>query len=92
MPGKGKLLTQLSVFWFARLARLVENHLVASTLDGMPPGVRAQVEPHWPGQLEGRTMLVRKARVVKLEAIVRGYLTGEFYVSVFCFAGASISS
>ncbi|KLO08046.1 SAICAR synthetase [Schizopora paradoxa] len=78
VPGKGKLLTQLSVFWFARLAHIVENHLVAATLESMPPGVRAQVEPLWTAhQLEGRTMLVRKARVVKLEAIVRGYLTGS---------------
>jgi len=77
VPGKGKLLTQLSVFWFARLSRVVENHVVASALAGMPPGVRAQVEPYWADQLEGRTMLVRKARVVKLEAIVRGYLTGS---------------
>ena len=77
VPGKGKLLTQLSVFWFARLAHIVENHLVAATLEDMPSGVRTQVEPLWTDhQLEGRTMLVRKAKVVKLEAIVRGYLPG----------------
>ncbi|KAL5513003.1 ADE1 [Sanghuangporus vaninii] len=87
VPGKGALLTQLSVFWFNRLAHVIPNHLVASSLEGMPPGVRAQIAPYWEveekgagagvGGLKGRTLLVRKAKVVKLEAIVRGYLTGS---------------
>ncbi|KAL5537100.1 ADE1 [Sanghuangporus sanghuang] len=83
VPGKGALLTQLSVFWFNRLAHIIPNHLVASSLEGMAPGVRAQVAPHWETKaeegrgLKGRTLLVRKAKVVKLEAIVRGYLTGS---------------
>ncbi|KAH8105538.1 SAICAR synthetase [Phellopilus nigrolimitatus] len=77
VPGKGALLTQLSAFWFERLAPLIGHHVVATSLDALPPGVRAQVAPHWAGVLAGRTLLVRKARVVKLEAIVRGYLTGS---------------
>ncbi|KAL5531475.1 hypothetical protein ACEPAG_4352 [Sanghuangporus baumii] len=88
VPGKGALLTQLSVFWFNRLSHIIPNHLVASTLEDMPPGVRAQIAPYWEGGegkagagagrgLKGRTLLVRKAKVVKLEAIVRGYLTGS---------------
>ena len=70
-------MTQISAFWFKRLSSIIENHVVASTLEEFPPGVRSQVEPHWADKLEGRTLLVRKARVVKLEAIVRGYLTGK---------------
>ena len=70
-------MTQISAFWFKRLSSIIENHVVASTLEEFPPGVRSQVEAHWADKLEGRTLLVRKARVVKLEAIVRGYLTGE---------------
>ena len=77
VPNKGVLLTQISTFWFNRLSNIIPNHLVASSLSSMPPGIRVQIEKYWEGLLEGRTMLVRKARVVKIEAIVRAYLTGE---------------
>lgn len=81
VPGKGKLLTQISIFWFKRLQSSIENHVVASSLEEFPPGVRSQVEAYWADTLEGRTLLVRKAKVVKLEAIVRGYLTGALFIS-----------
>jgi phosphoribosylaminoimidazole-succinocarboxamide synthase len=70
IPGKGRLLTQLSLFWFDRLA--VPNHLLNTDLAemGRPFADRAE-------ELAGRTMLVRKANVVPFECVVRGYLAGS---------------
>ncbi len=69
IPGKGRLLTQLSLFWFDRLG--IPNHLVSADLKeiGQPFAGR--------GELNGRTMLVRKAAVVPFECVVRGYLAGS---------------
>ncbi len=70
IPWKGKVLTRLSHFWFNRLD--VENHLIAMGVDsveGLSDGERQQ--------LEGRSMIVRKARVVPFECVVRGYLEGS---------------
>ncbi|KAH7930386.1 SAICAR synthetase [Leucogyrophana mollusca] len=72
IPDKGKLLTNISLFWFDKLKDIIPNHLITANLDEMPEEVRQYRE-----QLEGRTMLVRKAKVVPLEAIVRGYITGS---------------
>ncbi|KAH9935972.1 SAICAR synthetase [Epithele typhae] len=72
VPDKGKILTRISRFWFDRLAHIVPHHLVTDDVDAMPAEVRAHA-----ATLAGRTMLVRKARVVPLEAIVRGYITGS---------------
>jgi phosphoribosylaminoimidazole-succinocarboxamide synthase len=69
IPGKGRLLTQLSLFWFGRLG--VPNHLLSTDLTemGRPFGGR--------DELAGRTMLVRKAEVVPFECVVRGYFAGS---------------
>lgn len=67
----------MSAFWFNRLGHVIENHTLATTLEGMPAGVRAQIAQYWETTLKDRTLLVRKAKVVPLEAIVRGYITGE---------------
>ena len=72
MPDKGKVLTKISLFWFRKLQHVLPNHLVTADVDAMPPEVRAHAEV-----LRGRAMLVKKAKVVPLEAIVRGYLTGQ---------------
>ncbi|KAF9269241.1 phosphoribosylaminoimidazole-succinocarboxamide synthase [Marasmius fiardii PR-910] len=72
IPDKGKLLTQLSLFWFKKLEHIIPNHLVTANIDEMPEEVKRHKD-----QLEARTMLVRKAKVVQIEAIVRGYLTGS---------------
>ncbi|KAJ3544417.1 hypothetical protein NMY22_g2787 [Coprinellus aureogranulatus] len=72
IPEKGKLLTKISLFWFNKLADIIPNHFVTADIDQMPEEVR-----QYKDQLEGRTMLVRKAQVVPLEAIVRGYVTGS---------------
>ena len=72
IPNKGKVLTQLSEFWFAHLADLVPNHLVSTRLDDFPPEVRRHRE-----HVQGRSMLVRKAAVFPVECVVRGYLAGS---------------
>jgi phosphoribosylaminoimidazole-succinocarboxamide synthase len=73
IPSKGKLLTQISLFWFSKLAGIIPNHFVTANINEMPEEVR-----QYKDQLEGRAMLVKKAEVVPLEAIVRGYLTGKY--------------
>lgn len=72
IPDKGKLLTSISLFWFEKLKHIIPNHLVTVNIDEMPNEVQQYRE-----QLEGRTMLVRKAKIVPIEAIVRGYITGS---------------
>ena len=71
IPDKGKLLTEISLFWFNKLHHVIPNHLVTANIDEMPEEIRKYKD-----QLDGRAMLVRRAQVIPLEAIVRGYLVG----------------
>ncbi len=68
---KGEVLTALSVFWFHRLAHIVDHHLLNADFERMPEAVR-----HYP-ELRGRTVLVEKTRVFPVECVVRGYLEGS---------------
>jgi phosphoribosylaminoimidazole-succinocarboxamide synthase len=72
IPNKGKVLTQMSEFWFEHLEDVVPNHLVSTRLEDFPPEVRRHRE-----QVQGRSMLVRKATVFPIECVVRGYLAGS---------------
>jgi phosphoribosylaminoimidazole-succinocarboxamide synthase len=72
VPGKGRILSQLSAFWFERTRAIVSNHLITTDVDAMPPVVRR----HAAG-LRGRAMLVRRARRLDIECVVRGYLAGS---------------
>jgi phosphoribosylaminoimidazole-succinocarboxamide synthase len=72
IPEKGAVLTQLSAHWFGRTADLVANHLVSTRPLEYPEPARIHAE-----LLEGRSMLVRKARPLPVECIVRGYLSGS---------------
>ncbi len=72
IPDKGKILTQLSVYWFHRFGDSVENHLVSSEVAEYP-----DVCKNYEMQLKGRSMLVKKARPLPVECIVRGYLVGS---------------
>lgn len=76
IPNKGKLLTSLSLFFFNYLAthpdtKHIPNHVITSDLDRMP-----QLVHQYRDQLEGRSIWVRKATILPVEAIVRGYITG----------------
>lgn len=70
IPDKGRLLTGLSEHWFAKTADIVPNHLLTTDVAKFPAPFRNAEE------LRGRTMLVRKARRVDIECVVRGYLAG----------------
>jgi phosphoribosylaminoimidazole-succinocarboxamide synthase len=70
VPGKGRLLTQMALFWFERLATLVPNHL-----SGAAP--ETAVAPDELPQVEGRAMLVKKLTPLPCEAVVRGYVAGS---------------
>jgi phosphoribosylaminoimidazole-succinocarboxamide synthase len=72
IPGKGRVLTRLSCFWFNYLAHIVPNHLVSAEVDDFPPACQPYRE-----MLTGRAMLVKKARPLLIECIVRGYLAGS---------------
>jgi len=72
IPDKGKVLTQLSSFWFARTQQLIQNHLLTTNVSDFPAEVRANVE-----QLDGRSMLVRKTTPAPIECVARGYLSGS---------------
>ncbi|MCG0239292.1 MAG: phosphoribosylaminoimidazolesuccinocarboxamide synthase [Firmicutes bacterium] len=71
IPGKGRVLTQLSALWFRATRHLVPNHLITTDLEGL--GLR----PEHAALLAGRAMVVQKARRVDVEAVVRGYLAGS---------------
>ena len=72
IPDKGKVLNQISVFWFDYMASIVGNHLITTDLSQYPD----EFKSHSPA-LEKRSMLVKKARPVAVECIVRGYISGS---------------
>ncbi len=74
IPGKGKVLTGLSLFWFDLLGDIVENHLISAEVDDYP----AACIPHRE-ILAGRSMLVHKTAPLPVECIVRGYISGSFW-------------
>lgn len=72
IPDKGRVLTQLSAFWFARTGHIVRNHLIATDPAAYPESLR----PFGP-LLAGRSMLVRRTAPVPIECVARGYLAGS---------------
>jgi phosphoribosylaminoimidazole-succinocarboxamide synthase len=72
IPGKGKILTQLSLFWFQLLRDVVPNHLITADISQYPEALRP-----YSSQLEGRSMLVKHAQMFPVECVVRGYLSGS---------------
>lgn len=72
IPYKGKVLTQLSIFWFDLLSDVVDNHIVSTDVADLPSEFKPYAD-----YLDGRFMLVKKAQMFPVECIVRGYLTGS---------------
>jgi phosphoribosylaminoimidazole-succinocarboxamide synthase len=72
IPNKGKVLTQMSAFWFDHFKDAVPNHVVSTDVAAYPGNVR-----QYRDQLEGRSMLVKKAQVFPIECVARGFLTGS---------------
>lgn len=72
IPEKGKILTELSLFWFEKTKSIIENHLVTAIVDEYPESIKQHKEI-----LEGRSMLVRKAPPIEIECVARGYIAGS---------------
>ena len=72
IPGKGRVLTRMSLFWFDFLRGLVPNHVITANVDLYP----AELHPYR-DQLEGRSMLVKRCRMEPIECVARGYISGS---------------
>jgi phosphoribosylaminoimidazole-succinocarboxamide synthase len=72
IPHKGRVLTQISLFWFEFLRNVVPNHLVTADVDSYPASLHAYAD-----QLRGRSMLVMRAEMAPVECVVRGYISGS---------------
>jgi phosphoribosylaminoimidazole-succinocarboxamide synthase len=72
IPDKGKVLTQLSIFWFDFLRDLTPTHFLSANVDEYPAPL-----PHFRHELEGRSMLVKRANMVEIECVARGYISGS---------------
>jgi phosphoribosylaminoimidazole-succinocarboxamide synthase len=72
IPDKGKVLTQISAFWFDRTTSIVPNHLISADVENYPADLRDDV-----AVLAGRSMLVRKTEPLPIECVARGYLAGS---------------
>jgi phosphoribosylaminoimidazole-succinocarboxamide synthase len=72
IPGKGKILTQISLFWFDFLSDIAANHLITADVNSYPASLRPYAD-----QLEGRSMLVKRAEMFPIECVARGYLAGS---------------
>jgi len=74
IPGKGKILNSMSVFWFEYVSDIVPNHLVTAEVELYPENLHKYSKI-----LEGRSMLVKKARRIDIECVVRGYISGSLW-------------
>jgi phosphoribosylaminoimidazole-succinocarboxamide synthase len=72
IPDKGKVLTQLSIFWFDFLRDLTPNHFLTARVEDFPEPL-----PRFRDQLEGRSMLVKRANMIEVECVARGYISGS---------------
>jgi phosphoribosylaminoimidazole-succinocarboxamide synthase len=72
IPHKGRVLTQISLFWFEFLKDIIPNHFITADVEKYPPAVRKYAD-----QLRGRSMLVMRGEMFPVECVVRGYLSGS---------------
>ncbi len=72
IPGKGRVLTSMSLFWFDLLSSVIPNHLISADVNAFP----ARLKPYR-DQLEGRSMLVKRCRMEPVECVARGYVSGS---------------
>lgn len=72
IPHKGRVLTQISAFWFQQMSDIIPHHVVSANVDDYPAACRPYCD-----QLEGRSMLVHKTQPLPIECVVRGYLAGS---------------
>ena len=72
IPDKGKLLTQISQFWFERFTGTIDHHVITTRIDELPAAIRIHAK-----QIEGRFVLGHKTKVIPIECVARGYLAGS---------------
>ncbi|PLX69167.1 MAG: phosphoribosylaminoimidazolesuccinocarboxamide synthase [Denitrovibrio sp.] len=72
VPGKGKILTEIALFWFEKTKHIIENHIITANVDEMP-----EVCHKYKDILDGRSMLVKKCQPFPVECVARGYITGS---------------
>lgn len=72
IPGKGRVLTQISIYWFKQMEKIIPNHIIAVDIKDFPEKLKKYSEI-----LEGRSMLVKKTKPLPIECVVRGYLSGS---------------
>jgi phosphoribosylaminoimidazole-succinocarboxamide synthase len=72
IPGKGRVLTQISLYWFKQMEKIIQNHIEATDVKDFPKRLHKYADI-----LEGRSMLVKKTNPVPVECVVRGYLSGS---------------
>jgi phosphoribosylaminoimidazole-succinocarboxamide synthase len=82
VPDKGKILTQMSAFWFNEMKDIIPNHVISTDVDAFPEECGAYKDI-----LRGRSMLVKKAAALPVECVVRGYLSGSGWKD-YCIEGA----
>lgn len=76
VPYKGVILNSLTLFWMKKFENIIPNHILESDVKNFPAALR-----HWQDELEGRSVIVRKAKPLPVECIVRGYITGSGWES-----------
>jgi phosphoribosylaminoimidazole-succinocarboxamide synthase len=72
IPNKGRVLSQISLFWFDFLSDLVPNHVITADVSKYPPSLKKYAD-----QLQGRSMIVQRAEMFPVECVVRGYISGS---------------
>ena len=75
IPDKGKILTQMSLFWFEMMGDLIDNHLISADIADFPEDFQAEAD-----QFAGRSMLVHKCDMFAVEFVIRGFLAGSGWI------------
>ncbi|BCW97473.1 MAG: phosphoribosylaminoimidazole-succinocarboxamide synthase [Armatimonadota bacterium] len=92
IPGKGKVLTQMTLFWLNNIQDIVPNHLITGEIEDIMAAVReagGDASDEVAGILDGRSMLVRKAQPFPIECVVRGYISGSMWKDYVASGGAA---
>lgn len=76
IPGKGRVLTQISLYWYEQVRSIIDNHLITADVEMYPEILKPHAEA-----LRGRSMIVRKAQPLMVECVVRGYISGSGWKS-----------
>src|SRR5688500_7521651 len=85
IPDKGKILNQLSLFWFAQFDEIIDNHIITADDDE----IRKRIQSAYNDQFRGRSMIVKKCHPIMIESVARAYLAGSLYKEYLAAGGAT---